>query len=135
MKLPLRQISPDMSQENIIVISFKQVSQFVQNNILQTNNRFLCQFKIYPDAPFFNVAGAPFGFHFPHAPVIYLYACFRFVFFNEGGYFFLSSALCHSFIMRSLFSVVVFGLMYKSILDLLFKTTLGGALCSMTFNK
>lgn len=47
-----------VGDEAVVVVTFEQVDQFVDDDVFQTMPRFFDQFEIEPDAAGFDVAGA-----------------------------------------------------------------------------
>jgi hypothetical protein len=69
MQTPLRQVPVHDRNEVIVMISFDEVHEFVNNDIFEALYRLLSEFEIQPDATSFDATGSPFGFHFLDAPV------------------------------------------------------------------
>jgi hypothetical protein len=65
------------------MVPFQQVYHFVHQNVFQTVDRLLCQFKVYPYPSGFDVTGAPLGFHQLNTQFTYLNADNRLPKFNK----------------------------------------------------
>src|SRR5579883_2796283 len=61
------------------------------DDVFQAMPRLFDQFEIEPDAPGFDVAGAPFGFHLLDIPLADLDADDRLPFLDQGGNFLFES--------------------------------------------
>ena len=82
--LPQRHEIIHIRNKPLVVMALEQINHFMDNDVLQTIDRFLDQLEIQPDALCLNIARAPFGFHLFHPPLGHLYADDRFPFRDQG---------------------------------------------------
>ncbi len=66
MQSPFRKLFIHNRYEVVIVVPFYKMSEFMNNEIFNTIDRLLGEFKVKPDAARFRVAAAPLGFHLFH---------------------------------------------------------------------
>ena len=84
-KLPQRHEPVHISNKTLIVMALEQMNHFMDNDVLQTMDRFLDKLEIQPDALGLDIARAPPGFHLSHAPLGHLHADDRFPFRDQGS--------------------------------------------------
>src|ERR1700693_1460406 len=68
MKPPVGQVSVHERQKSIAVIPLDEVSQFVDNQVIEALHRLFCEFEVEPDATGVDVAASPLRFHLFDAP-------------------------------------------------------------------
>ena len=83
--LPQRHEIIHIRNKPLVVMALEQMNHFMDNDVLQTIDRFLDQLEIQPDSLSLDIASAPLGFHLFHTPLCHLHTDDRFPFSDQGS--------------------------------------------------